>query len=295
MSFPFRLILALATSSLWWPVRAVTLSISVPACTMPEFPLNPVNLQGQSPCEVAAYLGAVCSPIDPFTIDSIVAGLKYINGAPDNCTCSTVYYGALSACAACQGGGFSTWSEWSSVCFTVYTNYPNPVPAQTEIPHWAFQSYIGVNATFNVADAVALGDFPESVAPSSTSSTSTATGSATSSDNGGKLEVGAIAGGAVGGLAFISLSAVGAVVFCCRRRQENRSSEPILDGVDMQMAAPTPFVLPSSSSTPPLRPYNPSDPSTIPHDQSHMSQNTSSVHYRSLNDSSAGYTGSAEV
>jgi len=293
MSFPFRLILALATSSLWLPVRAAT--INVPACNMPGFPLASVNSLNQSPCQVAGYLGAVCNN-GSFGIDPIVAGFSYSNTLANNCTCSTVYYSVISACAACQGAGSLTWSEYSSNCSTVYTtNYPNPVPPQTAIPHWAFQSYNAPGATFNVNVSLAQGDSPESVAPSSTSSTSGFGASNTpapTSSSGGKSEAGAIAGGVVGGLAFISLLAVG-VVFYRRRRQDNRSSEPILDGADMQMATPTPFVLPSSSSTPPLKLYNPSDPSTFP--QSHLSQNTSSVHYRSLSDSTAGYSGNAEV
>ncbi|KAF9068757.1 hypothetical protein BDP27DRAFT_1326560 [Rhodocollybia butyracea] len=285
MSFPFRLILALATSSLWLPVRAAT--INVPACNMPGFPLASNSLN-QSPCQVAGYLGAVCNN-GSFGIDPIVAGFSYSNTLANNCTCSTVYYSVISACAA------SMLDSIGSKPYKPYS-YPNPVPPQTAIPHWAFQSYNGPNATFNVANAVALGELPESAAPSSASSTSgpgaSNTPASTSSSSGGKSEAGAIAGGVVGGLAFISLLAVG-VVFYRRRRQENRSSEPILDGADMQMATPTPFVLPSSSSTPPLKLYNPSDPSTFP--QSHLSQNTSSVHYRSLSDSTTGYTGNAEV
>ncbi|KAF9068759.1 hypothetical protein BDP27DRAFT_1326569 [Rhodocollybia butyracea] len=296
MSFPFRLILGLATSSLWLPVRAAT--INVPACNMLGFPLNSVNSLQQSPCQVAGNLGAVCNSNNSFTILPIVAGDSYNNSLADNCTCSTVYYSVLSACAACQGVESQTWSEWSSLSCgsTVYTGYPNPVPPGTAIPHWAFQNYTAPGATFNVTVAEAQGDSPESVAPSSASSTSgpgaSNTPASTSSSSGGKSEAGAIAGGVVGGLAFISLLAVG-VVFYRRRRQDNRSSEPILDGADMQMATPTPFVLPGSSSTPPLKLYNPSDPSTFP--QSHLSQNTSSVHYRSLSDSTAGYSGNAEV
>ncbi|KAF9068756.1 hypothetical protein BDP27DRAFT_768714 [Rhodocollybia butyracea] len=299
MPFPFDLILVFAPLFFWSPVRAVIPNINVPACN-PQFAL-PVNSLGQSACQVAGYLGIVCAPT--YSIPSILATQVYSNAIgllDNNCTCSTVFYSALSACASCQGAGYLTWPAWSSNCSTVFDSvYPNPVPAGTAIPNWAFQSYSGADATFNVTLAAVQGDLPESVGPSSTLpivSTVTGLGASgtstpTPSSKGGSSKAGAIAGGVVGGLAFVSLLVVGAV-FYRRRRRDNRFPGPILDGVDTMQTVPTPFVIPSSS--PPPRVYDPSDPSTFP--QSPLMQDTvSTAHYRSLSGSSVGYSGMAEI
>ncbi|KAF9068755.1 hypothetical protein BDP27DRAFT_768715 [Rhodocollybia butyracea] len=158
MSLPLGFILALATSLFWSPVQGIA-PINVPACTfqLPS-PLN-ANSLGQSPCQVAGYLGAVCTSAGVFTISPVDAALEYFLPATnaDSCTCSNVYYSLLSACAACQGAVHRIWSAYSSNCSTVYTGYPNPVPPETAIPHWAFQSYVEPGATFNIDLAVAQG------------------------------------------------------------------------------------------------------------------------------------------
>jgi hypothetical protein len=78
----------------------------------------------QSPCIVNAYLGAPCFGggkllcylphsrllidlnIVVYTVASISPGLYYVPGGDgsDPCTCSTVTYSVVAACALCQGG-----------------------------------------------------------------------------------------------------------------------------------------------------------------------------------------------
>ncbi|KAF9068754.1 hypothetical protein BDP27DRAFT_1402993 [Rhodocollybia butyracea] len=286
MPLPLGFVLALATSLFWLPVQAIP-PINVPACSLQlPSPLN-ANSLGQSPCQVAGYLGAVCTSEDVYMIPPVDAALEYTLPVLSavNCTCSTAYYSVLSACAACQGAVYLTWSEYSSNCSTVYTTeYPNPVPPETAIPHWAFQSYADPGATFNIDLAVAQGGefYFHPYTPETTASSSKK-----------KSEAGPIAGGVVGGVALLSLLAVG-VVFYRRRGRQNRSpqpSKPILDGMDMH-ATPTPMI--SQVSTPSAKLYDPSDPTTFP--QSHLTQDTiSTVQYRPTSDLPAAYSGIPEV
>ncbi|KAF9058346.1 hypothetical protein BDP27DRAFT_595783 [Rhodocollybia butyracea] len=156
-------------------------TVNAPNCTISSFQWS-FNSLGQSPCQVAGYLGS-CSN-GTYYIPDILTPQKYNNalGPLNNCTCSSVFYSALSACASCQGTGYSTWPEWHSICAIVFvTDYPNAVPPDTAIPLWAFQEYSAdPKATFNITLAQAQGDLPEETPRALGSSASTAPSRSTS-------------------------------------------------------------------------------------------------------------------
>ncbi|KIK71604.1 hypothetical protein GYMLUDRAFT_79604 [Collybiopsis luxurians FD-317 M1] len=269
-----------------------------------------LNSKNQSPCQVAGYLGSVCSSNNSFEIDSIDPG-QTVYTLPklsaDNCTCSSVYYSTLSACAqACQGGEFVPWNEWVSNCTLpqhVFNGfYPETIPAGTAVPHWAYQSYTTDNSsTFNVSLAQQLGDSPESSAtlgPTNTqSSPSSATSSSSSSNSKGKSEAGAIAGGVVGGLAFLAIVAI-LILLLVRQKRRKAAAKRDRPSIDDNTALTPPTINPQS---PPMRIYNPSDPSTYPPSsttyptQSPGTMLSTTSHFRSLSDPTTHYTGAAEV
>jgi len=208
---------------------------------------------------------------------------------------------------------WQSWGNWSNICSSVFLGYANPIPSGTAVPNWAFQN-VTEAGTFNVAEAQAAGDLPESTAPSSSTSadstptgpstsasTSSSSSGSTSSSDGDKTNVGAIVGGVVGAIVFLSVSTY--VIFLIIRRSQRQrgnkvrsDSPPILD----DSVIPRPFIIPQSSPPPKL--YNPSDPTTFPSSPtglltqptggSHQMRSVS--HYHSISDSS-GYPGMAEI
>ena len=81
------------------------------------------NTLGQSPCLIAAYLQGQCYNggkslrftlvtlsnglnVVVFSVGSLGPGFRYAPGDGNNaCTCSTVTYSMIAACALCQGAG----------------------------------------------------------------------------------------------------------------------------------------------------------------------------------------------
>ncbi|CAE6477741.1 unnamed protein product [Rhizoctonia solani] len=116
------------------------------------------NSKGQSPCLVAAYLQGQCYPNKQWNVTSLPSGAQYI--APTNqevtgCACSSPVYSLLSACAACQGGTYATWGQWTAGCSSGLINngsFPFQVPADTALPQWALKS-IAPNSYFDPEDA----------------------------------------------------------------------------------------------------------------------------------------------
>ncbi|RDX52998.1 hypothetical protein OH76DRAFT_61708 [Lentinus brumalis] len=195
------------------------------------------NSKGHSPCLIAAYLlvpcvGPVHAEIPGLNDPDTTPGYGGPTQSTLACGCNTVMYSLLQACTACQPGGYRgvlSWSEYSANCTDpTLLSYPNPIPPGTAIPAWAFQD-VRRTGKFDLVKAALTGDTPESSAsPSSTTATfsatlgtmaasssssppsSTSSGapasptagtSAESGDGQGKSSnVGAIAGGAVGGM-----------------------------------------------------------------------------------------------
>ncbi|KAH9955175.1 hypothetical protein BGW80DRAFT_375566 [Lactifluus volemus] len=208
------------------------------------------NSIGQSPCEVAAFLRSTCFG-GSYTLQPLSQGSTYPGPpSPDSpCGCTTVLYSLLSACDACQGDPWLTWTYYSTNCTSgpvSPSSFPFPVPAGIRVPHWALID-VTVQGTWDSSQSYAVGDLPEvppgaiidrgawmstsSVVPSSTvtASTSSSTSSSqpmvtstssSSSSTGGSSKVGAIAGGVAGGLVVVSAAALIIFFFLRRRRSQ---------------------------------------------------------------------------
>ncbi|KAJ3825743.1 hypothetical protein F5880DRAFT_1550189 [Lentinula raphanica] len=268
------LLTAVWGSSLLWQVRCAEPSLNVPACSSQFNSQWSVNTKGQSPCQVAGYLGSVCFD-NTFIIPALIPGSQFYSlssAVQSDCTCSTVYYSVLSACASCQGATFISWAEWSTNCSTVFLDiYPEAIPSGTVVPHWAYQDISG-SASFNVTLAQLAGDLPESSAAASSSTTATLTTSSptsqpsipivsptASSHDTNALSPGAIAGCVVGALAGVCII-IFVIIFRpgCRRKKAVAGAGVTTD-VDMSLAVPTPFTLGQPSTNTISKPYDSSD------------------------------------
>lgn len=90
-------------------------------------------------------------------------------------------YSLISACALCQNGTITSWSQWATNCATVFDNYPQPIPVNLHVPAYA---YLPVEAedTFDQNAAQKDANATESTAlPSSAPATSTLQPSTTTS------------------------------------------------------------------------------------------------------------------
>ncbi|KAJ3739781.1 hypothetical protein DFH05DRAFT_498412 [Lentinula detonsa] len=262
-----------------------------------------------------------------FAIPAVIPGSQYSLslGLQNNCTCSTVYYSALSACASCQGVAYSTqvdplsiillargtdhstrWAEWSTNCSTVFLGlYPYAIPSGTAVPHWAYQAITG-SASFNATIAQQAGDLPESSAAAASTASSTSTSAskpsttvsstASSDDATHKINAGAIAGGVVGGLAFLCMIIL-VIIFvrpCSRRKKGDvRTGTAPLSDDDMSLVMPIPFTLHHPTSTP-LKPNDTSDPNIHPSSESITDSRHMREHYLSWSGTSR-YSGLAEI
>jgi len=290
------------------PVRA---QISAPNCTDPTLAWSFNSLQ-QSPCQVTAYLAAVCDN-GAFLIPPLLPQNSYAgpSGNDDNdlCKCNTVVYNLISACDACQGSPWTPYSTWTSNC-TKKANpgtFPEPVPAGTRVPQWAYID-TSISNNWNIALAQAVGDTPEvtgtaSIVPPSTSgvsqSTLTPSASGSTSASHRSSDAGAIAGGFIGAIAGVALIA-GVVVWFIKRRRRVRSAPSTaylsLQGGEIEHRQPVPYY-PQSIEMPRL--YDPSDPMTYPRNvytpvnNTHLSSSLSSTSHRQS--TNGGYHGLPEI
>jgi len=217
---------------------------------------------------MAVALGGACVN-GVFTLDPLDPGFVYLGPtvlAANSCRCSTVYYSVLSACAYCQNQTYLDWSIYDVNCTKVYDSvFLDPIPPTTRVPHYAYLDVATYN-TFNVVAAMDAGGPESSPVPQATSATTPVATSTHSSvpGNGKKLNIGAIAGGAAGGVAFIVL--VGLIVFIMRRRKSrstpsttayNPYGSPQMSGADMKYDSTVPTLTSGKI-------YDPNDPSTFP-------------------------------
>ncbi|KAF8262486.1 hypothetical protein EI94DRAFT_707395 [Lactarius quietus] len=144
--------------------------VNAPNCTNETFFWTFNSLQ-QSPCLVADNLIAAC--INESYVIPALNGTVYVGPVnPSNgnlCLCNTVSYNLMSACDACQGASWITYSAWSTNCTTNATagTFPKPIPAGTRVPQWAYNnSTIGDSWNMTLAQLVGV---------TGTSSTSTST------------------------------------------------------------------------------------------------------------------------
>ncbi|KAJ3552378.1 hypothetical protein NM688_g4180 [Phlebia brevispora] len=265
-----------STMLLYWILTTVTVrwlaytargQTSDVACRPPyEWMYNSLN---QSPCLVAAYAQGACTTNgenEEWNVPAITNSTQTYGG-PDAdqaslCTCSSVTFNLISACAYCQGDGLPVWTDWTENCpANLVSNgqYPVPIESGTAIPAWAYQVVLN---RFNVTIAqndISSG-FPESTASQGTStsisfstSASTLFSASTSSpsapapitsgipatpSSGSTLppgspsptshssHTGAIVGGAVGGAAGALLILAGVYIALRRPRAQPSSENP---------------------------------------------------------------------
>ncbi|KAF8261714.1 hypothetical protein EI94DRAFT_1745333 [Lactarius quietus] len=157
-------------------IGSVRGQVQAAICTDDSFSWT-FNSLHQSPCLVAAYLGAACSN-GSFVLPSLPPQNSYVGPSGDDdddqCKCNTVAYNLISACDACQGEPWIPYSEWSYNCTINATvgTFPEPVPDETRVPRWAYLPFV-LNDTWDIMLAQFVGDFPEATGPPSIIPTST--------------------------------------------------------------------------------------------------------------------------
>jgi len=249
---------------------------------------------------IAAYLENSCAPEGGnWNVPALGPDQSYVGPYTENanyCSCSSVVYSLVSACAACQNDLWIAWSAWKNNCtadITSLGSWPLDIPAGTAVPDWAYQN-VSLHDTFNITiphiDKAPASTYvgvptasinPHASAASAASAASTSQGAAPSaiipppqvsqsSDNSGgsKTPVGAIVGGVIGGIAVLFLLGILAFLLLRQKRQKANSEMPLVDQVSNG-----PGMTETDSSLPagfgvgypsPQRLYDPSDPSTFP-------------------------------
>ncbi|TCD69626.1 hypothetical protein EIP91_006851 [Steccherinum ochraceum] len=206
------------------------------------------NNRTQSPCLVAAYLMGACEADGEWTVTALknlttTYGPLTVDQA-DLCTCSSVTYSMVSACAYCQSGPIPVWADWITECpAAVLTNgsYFHVVPSGTSVPSWAFLPISPTGSgSWNAAIAETYSENHPDSSPSPSSSGSSPSNTSSPpapSPASKKSNTGAIVGGAVGGV--VGLILICAAAFFFWRRYSHRRS----------MAAPSAAYLASASNT----------------------------------------------
>ncbi|KAF8503278.1 hypothetical protein F5888DRAFT_1903811 [Russula emetica] len=230
-----------------------------------------------------AYLAAVCNN-GAFSISPLLPQRSYLGpDGPDNgdtCKCNTVAYNLISACDACQGGQWTSYSSWSYNCTSVATpgTFPDAIPAVTRVPYWAYLNPTGVRSScyplflldrfslhpqsgyWNESLAQIVGDSPEvtgsaSNVPSSTRGQSTIAPGTSSRVSSSSSKSNSNAGAIVGGVVGVALIAGLVAWLTIRRRRRRAPSAEYISGQGSDMGA-------SAVSYP--MDIDPSDPSTYP-------------------------------
>jgi len=271
------------------------------------------NSKQQNPCEIGGGLEAPCEGFSVYELGPLEPGTNYVTPQRNSttsqmCQCNTVMFSLYMACTACQNVTTQTWTFWSQFCDQVYvTQYPESIPVNTSVPHWAFLDYT-VGDKFDPVLAMAAGGQPETSAPvPSTVSLSGGSGSASSISgsptstptrfnqvNKPSPRTGAIAGGVIGGLAFLAAVGVGVWIFLRRRATAGRR-DGMFGGIDGDYLDYPRHPAGSSVSEhgrhpSQMRLYDPSDPSTFP---SHGDYQSSGAYTTPSN--RGYYSGAAEL
>ncbi|CUA76767.1 hypothetical protein RSOLAG22IIIB_02239 [Rhizoctonia solani] len=171
----------------------------------------------QTPCLQSGYLSAQCNGGN-WNVPGISGGTPYRqpqgNGA-NICRCNTVVWNLIQACSLCQGGRTASWGNWISNCSTnsiTIGSYPRQLPPYVAISGWAYLDFTSQGTFQPQVAREAAATASESIsAPAQTQSltsagSATSTSTATPAPDSPTTNVGAIAGGVVGGvvgLAFL--------------------------------------------------------------------------------------------
>ncbi|GLB34840.1 putative expressed protein [Lyophyllum shimeji] len=147
--------MALRASSLSWLGLLLLLTKSegvsgAASCPAGSFTWT-FNSRGEDPCAVASKLENVCAP----GTEVLPLGLEGHYDGPtletqNRCTCSAVVYSLVSACAECQNGTSTRWSQWSQNCNETSTTFPVELRDEVEIPPWAYAFNPSTSDTFDL-------------------------------------------------------------------------------------------------------------------------------------------------
>ncbi|KDQ10167.1 hypothetical protein BOTBODRAFT_147848 [Botryobasidium botryosum FD-172 SS1] len=230
------------------------------------------NSESQSPCLVASFLWGACKT-DGIAANVPPLGLGAISyGGPSqtaatNCSCSSVVYNLMSACAYCQDGAPQSWAYWASNCTDNPVppgQYTLPISPQTEVPVWAYIKPDDMNGTFDPAAVQSY--LPGSALSSALPSASTAGPvpsptnptapviNASPASNGRGTNVGAIAGGVIGGAVLIAVICIIALA-AIKRSQKRRVAPSVAFSMGNYGSSP-----PVSRLSYPIGPYTPIEP-----------------------------------
>jgi len=225
------------------------------------------NSHGQTPCQVASSLLAICNngpfPIEPLPDSSLYLGPSLQDA--NACQCSTVTYSLMSACGACQGQTYLSWSVWSENCPMVYiSSFPEPLPAGVAVPGWAYlnvteeDNFDQTNAKkdSNSTESTAVLSPTSSSSPSTTAKTSSvslttsshsisssaspsgsASASTSSAEASSEKQANAVGGGVIGGLFGVVI--IFALLYWCiyRRRHLARNGQQLASPTDPENAS----------------------------------------------------------
>ncbi|KAF9527008.1 hypothetical protein CPB83DRAFT_856978 [Crepidotus variabilis] len=201
------------------------------------------NSAKKSPCDIASSLLSVCAG-SPYPVHALPDNSHYVGPTLDSanpCQCNTVVYSLMSACGACQGRSYLSWSVWTANCPMVSTGYPESIPSGLAIPGWAYLD-VKTNDNFDQSGARDHSNSTESTAvPSPTSSRSQFLTTTTLSSSINTLSLGptqpaadntasilnhhanAVGGGVVGGLfGLLFIAGAGGWYYFIRKRRRHQ-------------------------------------------------------------------------
>jgi len=138
------------------------------------------NSLGQSPCLVNSYVDGACFPDVDWTTKKIPDLTQtYLGPTADtanSCTCSSVAFTLLSACAYCQDAELNTWSSYIENCSTSDVSNgdysADAIPDETAVPAWAFTPIDAEADEWDpvTAQALAANSIPDTTGSASASS-----------------------------------------------------------------------------------------------------------------------------
>jgi hypothetical protein len=120
---------------------------------------------GESECGSLFFRSLIRHDTAEYVVGPLNPGEYYVapqrnDDLAQKCECNTVMFRCWStcvraeqvlideslslymACSACQNASIQSWTSWSEFCSQVYvTQYPDDVPLDTAVPHWAYLNY----------------------------------------------------------------------------------------------------------------------------------------------------------